>query len=114
MVYLSDLSRSALIMLRKSKQESQGRKEFNPRSQLTAVLNPADGPSRLVGLSYDEAMTAEAIEAALEGSKQNAELSAEDVAGSFWLVVAFATTFATRLPLQKADVDAAIDFLNKS
>ncbi len=113
MVSLSDFSHTTLTMLRKAKEDNEGRKEFNPRIEITEVLNRLDGPQRLAGLSYDTAMTVEAIEAAMESSGQRSNRSTEDLARCFWFVVAFATTFATQLPLQKADVDAAMVFLTK-
>lgn len=72
---------------------------LDAQGRLSALLNPPDGPSRLVGLPYDDAMTDEAIDAArqlVQGEKE----------AEFWMIVAFACTNAESLPLQKSDINA--------
>lgn len=104
MIYLPELTRSALIRVRKAAEAES--KEFCPRSELSALLNPPDGPSRLVGLPYSDAMTDEAIAAALAHCQDNEE----NPAVLFWLLVSMACTYAEELPLQKEHVDAGAKF----
>lgn len=105
-MYLPEFTRAALTMVRKQAgQPPVG--QFDPRADITAVLNPPDGPCRLVGLPYSDAMTDEAVEAAVGYSSSNPD----EPAVSFWLLVAFACTHAEQLPLEPKDVDAAAQFL---
>lgn len=105
-MYLPEFTRAALTLVRKrAEQPPVG--EFDPRAEITAVLNPPDGPSRLVGLPYSDAMTDEAVDAAVGYSASNPD----EPAVSFWLLVAFACTHAEQLPLETKDVEAAAKFL---
>lgn len=104
MMHLPELTRAALTRVRTSAEKHDT--DFCPRSALACVLNPPDGPSRLVGLPYTDFMTEEAIEAALGHCKQNEEQPEV----LFWLLVSFACTYAEELPLQKEHVDAGAQF----
>lgn len=105
-MYLPELALSAVRMVR----EREDKPGFDPRGELTSVLNPPDGPCRLVGLPYTDAMTEEALEA---GVRLVSSLPGDEKhrSAGFWLLVAFACSYASQLPLQVADVDAAGAFL---
>ncbi|MBY0552591.1 MAG: hypothetical protein K2W95_35240 [Candidatus Obscuribacterales bacterium] len=106
-MYLPEFTRAALKNVRLLVSEPQVA-EFDARAAVTAVLNPPDGPSRLIGLPYTDAMTEEALDAAVKLSSNNPD----EPAVSFWLLVAFACTHAEQLPLQAEDVEATVAFLD--
>lgn len=107
MIYLPEFTRAALKNVRLLVVQPQT-EEFDARAAVTAVLNPPDGPSRLVGVPYTDAMSEEALDAAIKISAKNED----EPAVSFWLLVAFACTHAEQLPLQAEDVEAVVLFLD--